>query len=123
MSKRDKVWLDARINEFPNLVQMALDEGFLNAPKAGSFTPNLDNQYDLLAGEERLKALEKALSSAHSGWMTILPKVRRAGSGSREIPFMSSVDLESIPDGGAAFAKVWSGSVGRIHRRWNKAKT
>jgi len=107
LSKRDKVWLDARINEFTDLSQMALDEGFLNAPKAGSFTPNLDNRYDLLAGEERLKALEKALSSEHSGWDDDPAEgaagwIRQPGN-----PLHVLVDLESIPDGGAAFAKVW----------------
>ena len=55
--------------EFPDLVQMArLDEGFLYTPKARSVPPNPDDRYDLLEGEERLKALEVALSSARSGW-------------------------------------------------------
>ena len=80
----------------------------LNAPKAGSFTPNLDNQYGLLAGEERLKALEKALSSAHSGWDDDPAEGAAGWIGRPGNPLHVLVkDLESIPDGGAAFAKVW----------------
>jgi len=106
--KHDKAWLDAIIHEFPDLSQMdRLDEGFLDAPKAGWVKPNPDSQYDLLAGEMRLKALEKALSSAHSGWDDdpaggAADWIRQLGN-----PLHVLVDLESIPDGGSAFAKVW----------------
>ena len=108
LSKRDKAWLDARIHVFPELVQMArLDEGFRNAPKGSWVSPNPDSRYDLLAGEERLKALEVALSSASGGWDDdpagrAADWIRQPGN-----PLRVLVDLESIPDGGAAFARVW----------------
>jgi hypothetical protein len=106
--KRDQAWLHARIHEFPDLVQMVrLDEGFWNSPKAHWVPPNPDSRYDLLAGEERLTALEAALSSARSGWDDdpagrAADWIRQPGNPARVL-----VDLESVPDGGVAFVRVW----------------
>ena len=108
LSKRDKAWLDERIHEFPDMVKMArLDEGFLGAPKPRWVQPNPDNRYDLLAGEERLKALETALSSMRSGWDD--DHDARAADWIKQPRNILKVliDLESISDGGAAFARVW----------------
>jgi hypothetical protein len=108
LSKRDKAWLDTRIHEFPDLVQMIrLDEGFLDSPKARWVPPNPDSRYDLFAREERLKALENALSSGHSGWDD--DPAERAADWIRQRgnPLQVLADLESVPDGGAAFARVW----------------
>ena len=108
LPKRDKAWLDVRIHEFRDLVQMArLDEGFLDTPKARWVPPNPDNRYDLLAGEERLKAMEAALSSARGGWDDdpagrATDWIKQPGNSVQIL-----VDLESIPEGGAAFARVW----------------
>lgn len=105
---RDKVWLDARIHAFSDLVQMArVDEGFLATFRARFVPPNPDDRYDLLAGEERLKALEAVLSSAGGGWdddpsARAADWIRQPGN-----PLQLLVDLESVPDGGAAFARVW----------------
>lgn len=108
LPNRDKDWLDARIGEFPDLGQMVrLDEGFMSMPKARFVAPNPDSRYELLSGQERLKALESALSSARGGldddpagraadW------IRQQGN-----PVKVLGDLESISDGGAAFAIVW----------------
>ncbi len=108
LPNRDKAWLDVRIHEFQDLVQMArLDEGFLGSPQARWVPPNPDNRYDLLASEERLKALEAALSSARGA--SDDDPARRAADWieQRGKPVQILVDFESIPDGGAAFAKVW----------------
>lgn len=108
LPKRDKAWLDARIIAFPDLIQTTrLDEGFLNAPVVHEIAQNVDNRYDLLAGEDRLKALENALSSSRAGWdddpaSGALSWIRQLGN-----PLHVLVDLESIPDGGSAFARVW----------------
>jgi hypothetical protein len=108
LPKRDKDWLEARIHEFPDLVGMTrLDEGFLSAPMATWVAPNPDDRYDLLAREERLKALEAALSSVRGGWDDD-PAGRAAdwiGQPGKCLQVL--VDLESIPDSGAAFARVW----------------
>lgn len=105
---RDKAWLDAKIHEFPDLVQMSqLDEGFWSAPKARSVPPNPDSQYDLLAGEERLRALEAALSLTRAGWED--DPAKRAADWIRQPgkPLQILLDFESTPDGGSAFARVW----------------
>ena len=108
LPKRDKAWLDIRIHQFRDLVHMArLDEGFLGTHKAEWVPPNPDNRYDLLAGEQRLKALEAALSSARGAWDD--DPARRAADWIKQPgkPVQILVDFESIPDGGATFVKVW----------------
>jgi hypothetical protein len=108
LPKRDKAWLDARIKEFQDLVQMRrLDEGFSSGPQARWLQPNPDNRYDSFAGEERLGALETALSAARRGWDD--DPAERAGDWIRQPNNHVKVllDLESLPDGGAAFARVW----------------
>lgn len=108
LPKRDKAWLDARIHKFPDLAQMTrLDEGFLGTPEARRVPPNPDTRYDLLEGEERLKALEASLSSARRGWDD--DPAARAADWIRQPENSVQVlfDLESIPDGGAGFPRVW----------------
>jgi hypothetical protein len=108
LPKRDQTWLDAKRHKFPELDQMTrLDEGFLISFKARTFPPNPDGQYDLLEGEERLQVLEAALSSASGGWGDGLAEraadwIMQPGN-----PVQVLGDLVSIPDGGAAFARVW----------------
>ena len=68
----------------------------------------------MLAGEERLTALEAALSSARRGWDDdpagrAADWISQPGNLARVL-----VDLESIPDGGAAFVRVWE-RFGRVH--------
>jgi hypothetical protein len=105
---RDKTWLDARIQGFPDLVQMVrLDEGFMEATIAHAIPTNPDNRFDLLAGEERLKVLEGALSSPRNGWdddpgSRANDWIQQPGR-----PIQILADLESVQDGGAAFPKVW----------------
>ena len=108
LPKLDKAWLNARIDEFPNLLQMdRIDKGFLISPQARFVPPNPDSRFDLLAGEKRLKALEASLSSARGGWDD--DHARRAADWIRQLGNSVQVlaDLESIPDGGAAFPRVW----------------
>jgi hypothetical protein len=108
LPRRDKAWLDARIQDFPDLAQMTrLDEGFAKAVEAHEIPSNPDDRFDVLTGEERLKALEASLSKTWSGWdedpaSRAADWIRQAGS-----PGQILADLESIPDGGAAFARVW----------------
>jgi hypothetical protein len=109
LPSRDKAWLDKSIHEFPSLVQMGrLDDGFLGTPKARSVPLDPpDSRYDLLVGEERLKALDAALSSERGGWGDdpagrAAGWIRQPGNPTRIL-----ADLESIPDGGVAFARVW----------------
>jgi hypothetical protein len=109
LATRDKEWLDARIPEFPDLAQMvSLHEGFLGYLEGKSISPNPDSRYDLLVGKERLEALEAALSSTRNGLFDdprerAADWIRQAGN-----PLHILADLETIPDAGAAFARVWN---------------
>jgi len=108
LPKDDKTWLDATVPEFPDLEQMVRrDYGFPATYKARFVPPNPDNRYDFLAGKERLKALEEALSSTRGGLHD--DPAERASDWIREPgnSIQVLVDLESIPDGGVAFAEVW----------------
>ncbi len=104
----DQAWLVAKIHEFPDLRQMTrLDEGFPCSPKGGIVPPNPDNRYNLLVGEERLKALEAALSSTRGGWdddpaTRATDWIKQQGN-----PVKVLADFESIPDGGIAFPRIW----------------
>ena len=109
LPKNDEVWLDANISQFSHLVQMTrLDQDFPDSVKAYAVPPNPDSRYDLLVGEERLKALEAALSSTHGGWdddpaRRAVDWIRQPGNSSKLL-----VDLYSIPNGGATFIEVWN---------------
>lgn len=101
---RDKAWLGARLPDFPDLVQLArLDEGFFDSPKAQVIPPNPDSQYDLLSGEDRLRALEANFSSTGTGWndSPTADWIRQSESHLKIL-----VDFESIPEGRAIFPKV-----------------
>jgi len=107
LPKRDKDWLQARITEFPGLVQMTrITDGFWPSFKGRWATPNPDDRYDLLAGKRRLQALEAAFSSsdvweddpASRAWDWIMQPGK---------PLLVLKDLESTGDSGTALPKVW----------------
>ena len=109
LPKRDSDWLKRMTSEFQELEMMArMDEGFLTSSmgRAVPVPSNPDTGYNLLAGKERLKALEVALSSPRQGWnnpaghatdWSMLP-----GNAMELL-----VDLESDPVGDVAFPRVW----------------
>jgi hypothetical protein len=108
LSQRDKLWLESNIGQFPELSQMSrFDEGFMGTPQAQWVSPNPDGRYDLLEGVERLKALEAALSATRTRWDNdpregAADWIRQPGNSEKVL-----ADLETTPDGGAAFAQVW----------------
>lgn len=104
----DAIWLNKNIHDFPELAQMArLDEGFLDVPKATLYEMKADNRYDMLGGEERLRALETALSSTNDGWRDNISGSASAWIGQLVHSHHILNDLESIPDGGGPFPRVW----------------
>ncbi|MEN6578587.1 MAG: hypothetical protein ABFD90_19735 [Phycisphaerales bacterium] len=105
---RDKTWLDAGTQGFPDLVQMVrLDEGFMEVTIAHAIPTNPDNRFDLLAGEERLKMLEAALSSPRNGWDDDPDSRANDWIQQPGRPIQILADLESVQDGGATFPRVW----------------
>lgn len=64
-----KKWLEDHIHKFPELSQMTeLEEGYLSGKFAQLVHPDPDTKYDHLSGEQRLRALEAALSSGRTSW-------------------------------------------------------
>lgn len=108
LSENDQAWLTDKMVTFPDLAQMAgIDAGFLEAPQAHYVQARPENRFDLLVGDERLKALEGALSSARSGWDDDPARgaadwIRCEGNASRLI-----TDFESASDRGASAPRVW----------------
>jgi hypothetical protein len=104
----DRAWLSNRIELFPDLGELSrVDEGFMGTSKARLVGSNPDARYDLLIGEDRLKALETALSAARGGWDD--DPAEQASSWIRQNanPLRIIADLEGAPDGGAPFPRVW----------------
>ena len=98
LPRRDKTWLESNIVRFPSLAKMnRIDEGFLDFPKAQSDPTIPDRSLDSLAGIDRLQALEQKLP-AERAWDWL----RKESNLERVLQ-----DMESSPDGGADFPKVW----------------
>jgi hypothetical protein len=103
-----KIWLGSKIGNFPKLSGMVrIDEYFRSSTEAYFVPPNPDHRFDLLAGVDRLKALDTALSSARGGWDDDPAErtsdwIRVEGNPTRIL-----ADLESADDGGADFSRVW----------------
>jgi hypothetical protein len=114
LAQPEKAWLDSTITRFPDLAQTnRVDEGFLTGVKVTSVGEHPDTRYDTMAGVERLKALETALSAPGS-WDD--DPAQRAADWMRQAtnPLRVLDDLESAPAGGADFPKVWD-QFSRIH--------
>jgi hypothetical protein len=108
LSSTDKSWLNSNVGAFPDLAQMArLDQGFLESPQAHYVQPQPDNRFNLVSGEERLKELESALSSARASWdddpaQRAADWIRERGNAPKLI-----ADFELAVDNGAGFPRVW----------------
>lgn len=104
----DQAWISSQIAQFPDLINMTrVDDGFMGMPKAQWVAPNPDARYDELSGEERLKSLEVALSSARGEWDDNLAGRAADWIQQRGNQLKLITDLESVPDSGADFSRVW----------------
>lgn len=109
LPQSDKSWLEARADEFPKLGQMLrIDADFLKAQKARIVPRNPDSRYDSLAGEQRLKALESALSSTRGRWDDDAAERARGWIMQPENHIGILTDLESTTDSGANFTRTWN---------------
>jgi hypothetical protein len=108
LPRNQRVWLAGRLEVSSDLSRMSrVDEGFLGKPLAQYVQPNPDTQYDLLEGINRLGVLETALASPRRGWDDdpsgrAWDWIRADNHATRLLD-----DLESIPDAGAAYPRVW----------------
>ena len=109
LPRHDKIWLKSNIVRFPDLVEMnRIDKGFRGPPKVQDVSVNPDCSLDFLEGIDRLRALEQALSNPRRGWDE-WDWIEKEGNSVRVLQ-----DMESSPDGGAAFPKVWE-NFGWVH--------
>nr|VFJ65726.1 MAG: NAD-dependent protein deacetylase, SIR2 family [Candidatus Kentron sp. FW] len=107
LSQSDKAWIEERIHEFPELIEMDVDTDFLRT-FSGTYrkASRPDDRFDLLSGEERLKELESVLpptpglggnpAQGAENWIKANGNVIRI-----------LTDFESTTNSGADFPKVW----------------
>jgi hypothetical protein len=101
-------WLAGQLAKFPDLAQMSkIDEGFLGTPKAQWVEPSPDRQFDELAGEARLKALDAALSSTRSSFSDNRSSGAHDWIAHQNNSLKILLDFESTSEGGAAFPNIW----------------
>jgi hypothetical protein len=103
-----RAWLADQVEASSYLRRMSRpDEGFPGMLGAQVVQPNPDDQYDLLAGISRLRALEMALSSPRRGWDD--DPASRAWDWIRTDDHVTQLlaDLENAEDAGAVYPRVW----------------
>ncbi len=120
LSQRAKEWLDSKIGQFPDLVEMdRIDEGFLDldSPRGELVAEHPDRSLDNLQGDARLQVLEGAFGTGNVA-------SRRAASNfgfsadawlaekGNSISVLS--DIESTADCGAQYPVVWE-RFGWVH--------
>ncbi|WAT14576.1 hypothetical protein [Xanthomonas fragariae] len=101
-------WLAERLDMHPELREMhSMQFDFLSSAMQRRITPEPDERYNDLSGEERLRALEAALASDRSSWND--DPAERAGDWIRTGENADSIlsDLEAARDGGADYPNVW----------------
>lgn len=98
LPRRDKTWLKSNITRFSDLAEMnRVDKEFLDLPKAQSVATTTDSPLDSLVGIDRLRVLEQTFP-ANQAWDWI----KKEDNLERVLQ-----DMESSPEGGAEFPKVW----------------
>ena len=113
LPRRDKTWLDANINPFPDLAEMdRIDDKHVSNARYISPTP--DHSFDFLTGLDRLKALEHALSSPSHRLDDDPARRAYAWLSEGDNPAQVLQDIESSRNGGADFPRVW-GNFGWAH--------
>ena len=96
LPRRYKTWLKSNVGRFSHLAEMdPVDKEDL--PKAQNVPPTIDSPLDSLAGIDRLGVLEQTFP-ANEAWDWI----KKGDNLERVLQ-----DIESSPDGGAEFPKVW----------------
>jgi len=108
LPKKGKAWLDKHIIEFPDLQKMMrIDHDFQQGGRVIHRGSNPDKRFDFLLGLNRLKTLEEALSAPYQGWHNTPSECASDWIYAQTNPLKILDDFESLPDGGAAFTKVW----------------
>ena len=115
LPERTEDWTSETMAQFPELAEMKAEDGFPTGPVVRAVLPNPDDRFDTLEGTERLRALERALSSGEIGWMERASSRANDWLNQSGKPALILQDLESTVDGGDAFPAVWN-RFGWAHR-------
>jgi hypothetical protein len=109
---KDRAWLDA--NSPDGIRDQGLTAGFLGSPIADWVGNEPDPRFDMLAGAERLSALERALAAPRTGWNE--DPASAATAWIRQGANLHQVlsDLEATRAANAPYPKVWD-QFGWIH--------
>jgi hypothetical protein len=102
-------WLARHLLDFPDLMGMdSINFGFLSSGTARWIRPEPDTRYNDLVGDERLRALEAALSSKNSSWND--DPAERAADWIRSNDNTNLIlsELEATRDGGTAYPEIWN---------------
>ncbi|MCW2037007.1 hypothetical protein [Xanthomonas campestris] len=113
-------WLAGHLDVFLDLRNMdSIQFGFLSSGTARWVKPEPEDRFNDLAGEDRLRALEAALSSASGSWND--DPAERASDWIRSGGNASLIlsDFEVTRDGGAEFPNTWD-RFGWFHNAPNR---
>lgn len=102
-------WLVRHLNDFQELRGMdSIQFGFLSSATARWVRPEPDDRLNDLVGEERLRALEAALTSTRKSWDD--DPAERASDWIRSGDNVNLVmtELEAARDGGADYPETWN---------------
>ena len=108
LPNRDKSWLEEQVQQFPDLADIQIDEGFPEGVTVRSVPRNPDDQYDTLRGATRLRALEAALTTSRASWgedpaARATDWLQVSGNALRVLD-----DLEEVGITGSEFPNVWN---------------
>lgn len=101
-------WLAVHLHDLQDLINMdSVQFGFLSSGTARWVESEPDERFNDLVGEERLRALESALSSGRASWNE--DPSERASDWIRTGENVSLIlsEFEAAPNGGAAFPNTW----------------
>lgn len=112
---RTKMWLDARVAQFSELVEMTIDEGFLGGITVTSREAKPDAKFETISGVERLKTLEAALGTGRRGWDDDPAERANVWINQQGNADLVLADFETTNNGGDDFPKVWN-RFGWAHR-------
>jgi hypothetical protein len=118
LPSRAKAWLHAQAAQFPEILGMTIDEGFLGGVTITSREMKPDAKLDTVSDIERLKALEVALGTERRGWDDDPAEYANDWVNQEGNPEKIVADFEATNNGGDEFPNVWN-RFGWAHRPYH----
>lgn len=113
-------WLAGHLDDFPDLRNMdSIQFGFLSSAMTRQVRAEPDNRFNDLVGEERLRALEAALTSARNGWDDDPAERASDWIQGGDNASMIMAEFEAARDGGADYPEIWN-RFGWSHKAPNR---